>query len=266
MFNTFESFVIPILVPSILVIISGGTLYQIIIGTSFVQLNKAVSRVYDKFILITRVSDNIYVFVLRIFEELGPKNYNNYFPVFLTLFTILLIGNILGLLPFAFSLTGHLVVTVTLAGTTFIAWVILGIIKSKFKFIFQFIPDNCPPIILPLMTVIELLSFLIRPISLSVRLFANILSGHILLSILSGSLYNCFKTENFVLITGFLVILSSFFILEVGIGGLQAYIFCLLSTIYFADCLSVHPIPSVFHVAIVKSKAIFANPRIQEPQ
>jgi F-type H+-transporting ATPase subunit a len=238
--NAFEAFINAVSHP---LYINGVTINLSLIGVLLITLNKTTQKIRNHLFLLGSIAENIYSFVLKIFEDLGPKLYKNLFPIFLSLFTILLVANILGLFPFAFSLTGHLAVTVILAFMTFTGWVILGLKSSKFAFIFLFLPDNCPRAILPLMSVIELLSFFIRPLSLSIRLFANILSGHILLYILASTVFEMYSIEIFILITIVLTLVTAFFGLEIGIGGLQSYIFTLLSIIYLSEAVVKHPAP-----------------------
>jgi F0F1-type ATP synthase membrane subunit a len=126
--NAFEAFINAVSHP---LYINGVTINLSLIGVLLITLNKTTQKIRNHLFLLGSIAENIYSFVLKIFEDLGPKLYKNLFPIFLSLFTILLVANILGLFPFAFSLTGHLAVTVILAFMTFTGWVILGLKSSK---------------------------------------------------------------------------------------------------------------------------------------
>ena len=139
-------------------------------------------------------------------------------------------------MPFAFTITAHISLTLLLALSFFIGWIIQGFLHLNLSFLRIFVPRGIPNWLLPLLVVIEILSFIIRPISLSIRLFANMLAGHILLYILGSA------TISLGLIIGvfpFLFILA-FFVLELGIAFLQAYVFTILLSIYLADSFKSH--------------------------
>jgi len=181
----------------------------------------------------------LYLFVLSIVtEQAGRKGYK-YFPHFFTIFMLVLLYNLIGLLPFSFTVSSHIVVTLTLAFSYFVAWVIVAIKELGTKFLYVFCPKNMPAWLLPLLVVVETLSFCLRPFSLGIRLFANMLAGHILLHILAGSFIYMYKIS-LVLIIPIFVILGAVGILELGISFLQAYIFTILLTIYLKDSLISH--------------------------
>jgi F-type H+-transporting ATPase subunit a len=179
--------------------------------------------------------ENIYVFVLQLFKQ----QINNivalrYFPLVLFVFSFILIANLIGLLPYGFTITGHIVFTFQIAFSLFFGITLINIINNKLEFLNLFVPSGVPKPLIPFLIVIEVVSYLIRPFSLSVRLFANMLAGHTLLNILSAFIFNVFK--KYALIS-FLPLLFIVFIiiLEFCIAIVQAYIFSILTCIYLND-------------------------------
>ena len=118
-------------------------------------------------------------------ENIGPGGMR-YFPLIFTLFIVLFAGNALGLIPYSFTFTSHLVVTAALALMIFLAVCVLGIFRHGLHFFSLFLPPGVPWPMMPLIVPIEILSFMIRPVTLSVRLFANMMAGHILLKVIAG--------------------------------------------------------------------------------
>jgi F-type H+-transporting ATPase subunit a len=162
-----------------------------------------------------------------------------YFPLVFNIFILILIFNINGLLPYSFTITSQIIVTLQLALSMFIGIIIIGFYNKDLKFLLLFVPKNIPKILVPFLTLIEIVSFLIRPFSLSVRLFANMLAGHTLLFIIAS--FNFFIAINYILV----LILPLFFIffiliLEFAIAFVQAYIFVILISIYLNDLYDSH--------------------------
>ncbi len=159
-----------------------------------------------------------------------------YIPFVFTLFLFLLLANLLGMIPYSFTVTSHLAVTLGLSTVVFIGVTVIGFIRHGTHFLSFFLPEGTPIIMAPLMIFIELFAYLARPISLSVRLAANMTAGHIILKVLasmiimSGYLLGVLP---FVLLT----ILSGF---EIFIAVLQAYIFTILTCVYLNDALNLH--------------------------
>jgi len=179
--------------------------------------------------------ENIYVFVLQLFKQ----QVNNivalrYFPIVLFIFSFILISNLIGLLPYGFTITGHIIFTFQIAFSLFFGITLINIINNKLEFLNLFVPSGVPKPLIPFLVIIEIVSYLIRPFSLSVRLFANMLAGHTLLNILSAFIFNVFK--KYALIS-FLPLLFIVFIivLEFCIAIVQAYIFSILTCIYLND-------------------------------
>jgi len=182
----------------------------------------------------------IYEFVLDILRQQAGRSALHYFPVLFLVFIFILFSNLLGLMPFGFTVTGHIIVTWTLALSFNLAWLFLGFGLNGFGFLRLFVPSGISS--KPLLVVIvfiELISYTIRTFSLSVRLFANMMAGHTLLHILSSFAVGFSKSKYFLLaIFPFLLVLAVI-ILEFGIALIQAYVFVVLVCIYLND--SIHP-------------------------
>lgn len=156
-------------------------------------------------------------------------------PFIFTLFLFILICNLLGMVPYSFTVTSHIAVTFGLAIFIFISITLIGFIKHGTHFLSLFLPSGTPIIMAPLMIFIELFAYLARPVSLSIRLAANMTAGHIILKILASMVImsGIFGILPFTLLT----ILSGF---EIFIAVLQAYIFTILSCVYLSDALNLH--------------------------
>lgn len=159
-----------------------------------------------------------------------------YFPAIFTLFMFILFTNLLGMLPYSFTPTSHIIVTFALAAVVFIAITLLAIVKhGPVAFLKSFLPHGTPLWMAPLIYPIELISYLSRPISLSVRLAANMMAGHTLMKVIAGFI--------FVLGVGGiapLALLVAIVGFEIGIAILQAYIFTILTCVYLESALHLH--------------------------
>jgi len=182
----------------------------------------------------------IYNFVLTIVSEQCGKSGIKYFPHFFTIFLTILTFNLVGILPFLFTVTSQIAITMFLGLSYFLAWIIIGVSKLKFKFLYIFFPRNMPIWLLPLLVIVEILSFSLRPLSLSIRLFANMLAGHILLHILAGAALITLFSVPFGIFLPVGIVVAAVFLLEVGICVLQAYIYTVLLAIYLRDSLILH--------------------------
>ncbi len=181
----------------------------------------------------------VYDFIADMIESNAGREGRKYFPFFFTLFTFVLMGNLLGMIPGSFTFTSHIIVTFTMALFVVVSVTIIGIAKHGMHFFSFFVPKGVPAPVLPLLVPIEVLSYLIRPISLSVRLFVNMMAGHIMLKTFAG----------------FIIALAGYFVipaiaplaltvalsgLELAIAFLQAYVFTVLSCIYLQEALHLH--------------------------
>ena len=167
-------------------------------------------------------------------DNVGSEG-QRYLPFIFSLFSFLLFGNLLGMVPGSFNFTSHLIINFALAAFIFLAVTIIGIVRHRGRFVTLFFPDGAPLWTAPILIPIELISYLSRPISLSVRLFANMMAGHILLKVIAG----------FVIALGFagfvpFLLLIGITALEIIVAVLQAYVFTILSCVYLHDALHLH--------------------------
>jgi F-type H+-transporting ATPase subunit a len=183
-----------------------------------------------------------YEFVATTVRSTAGSEGMRFFPFVFTLFMFILTVNMIGLIPYTFTVTSHIIVTAALAITVFLTVLIYGLYRHGFHFFNLFVPKGVPIYILPLIVFIEILSFISRPISHSVRLFANMLAGHITLQvfasfiILMGSAMGLLGWAGGVLPFAMIVVL---FALETLVAFLQAYVFAILTCIYLND--AIHP-------------------------
>lgn len=181
------------------------------------------------------MAELFYEFIANMIRDNAGKAGMTYFPFIFSLFIFTLFGNVLGLIPYGFAFTSHIAVTFFMAAVVFLAVTLIGIWRHGFHFFSLFFPHGAPLATAPILIPIELVSYLSRPISLSVRLFANMTVGHVLLKVLAG----------FVVALGIfgvvpLVVLVAITALELLVALLQAYIFTILCCIYLNDALHLH--------------------------
>jgi F-type H+-transporting ATPase subunit a len=169
--------------------------------------------------------------------EAGMK----FFPFVFTIFMFVLFANVLGLLPYSFTVTSHIIITAALALLVFFTVIVYGFWKNGLRFLKLFVPSGVPGYILPFVVAIEVLSFLSRPISHSVRLFANMLAGHITLKVFGGfvTMIAGFGIAGWFGATLPLVMIVILTALELLVAFLQAYVFAILTCIYLND--AIHP-------------------------
>jgi len=165
-----------------------------------------------------------------------------YFPFIYTLFIFILINNLVGMVPYSFASTSHFVLTFSLSFTIVLGATILGFSKHGLEFFSLLVPAGCPLPLLPLLVLIEFISYLARNISLGLRLAANILSGHMLLNILAGFTYNIMTSGIIFFFLGLvpLAFIIAFSGLELGIAFIQAQVFVVLTSGYIKDGLDLH--------------------------
>lgn len=182
------------------------------------------------------LAEILYEFVAGMLKENVGEEGRKYLPFVFSLFMFVLLGNLMGMIPYGFTYTSHIVVTFGLAFLVFVAVTLIGLMRHGFHFFSLFVPHGAPWWLLPIIVPIEVISYMTRPISLSVRLFANMLAGHTMMKVFAG----------FVIALGFLggwlplamiVALTGF---ELGVAMLQAYVFSLLTCIYLKDAIHLH--------------------------
>ena len=165
-----------------------------------------------------------------------------YFPFIYTLFVFILVNNLVGLVPYSFATTSHFILTFSISFTVVLGATFLGFQRHGLKFFSLFVPSGCPLALLPLLVLIEFVSYLSRNVSLGLRLAANILSGHMLLSILSGFTYNIMTNGFIFFFLGLipLAFIIAFSGLELAIAFIQAQVFVILTCSYIKDGLDLH--------------------------
>jgi|TARA_R100000005_G_C5003373_1_gene211598 F-type H+-transporting ATPase subunit a len=177
-----------------------------------------------------------YEFIANMIKDNVGSEGRKYFPFIFSIFMFVLFCNLLGMIPYSFTVTSHIIVTFALAALVFLVVTIVAIVRHGFKFLGFFIPSGVPAILLVLLVPIEIISYFVRPVSLSVRLFANMLAGHTLMKVFGG----------FVIALGiflgwlplaFIVALTG---LEFLVAFLQAYVFAILSCLYLNDAIHLH--------------------------
>jgi F-type H+-transporting ATPase subunit a len=182
------------------------------------------------------VAESGYEFIAKMVSDNVGEGGKKYFPFIFTLFLFVLGCNALGLIPYSFTPTSHIIVTFAMAAFVFIGVTIIAFWKHGVHFFSFFAPKGVPLWLMPILVPIEIISYLIRPLTLSVRLFANMLAGHIMLKVFAG----------FVIMMGLLfgwlplIFTSAFFALEVLVACLQAYVFAILTCLYLNDALHLH--------------------------
>ena len=176
-----------------------------------------------------------YVFIANLIKDTVGNEGRPYFPFIFTVFMFVLVGNLFGMVPYGFTFTSHIIVTFTMAMVVFLGVTAIALKKHKMRFFTFFMPPGVPMIMAPLLVPIEIISYLSRPMSLSVRLFANMLAGHTLLKVFAGfvvalGLFGVFPLAFVIALTG----------LEIVIAFLQAFVFTILTCLYLNDALHLH--------------------------
>lgn len=183
-----------------------------------------------------------YEFIAGIIRDnTGPEGMK-YFPLIFSIFTFVLMGNFLGMMPFAFTYTSHIIVTLTLAVGVLLTVVIVGISRHGLKFFSLFVPAGVPIFILPVLVPVEIISFLARPFSLGMRLFLNMMAGHMVLKIFAGFCVMMIGLGGFLSFTSVIpfVVKLAIVAFEFFVAILQAYIFSIFSCIYLRDAIYLH--------------------------
>ena len=182
------------------------------------------------------IAELIYNFISKMISNTAGSKAKPYFPFIFSLFMFVLFCNMIGMLPYAFTVTSHIIVTLVMALFIFISVTIIGFIKHGLKYLNIFVPKGVPIVLLPLITIIEIISYLSRPVSLSVRLFANMMAGHTMLKVFGGFVISLGLLGGWLPLS-FSVALTG---LEILVAFLQAYVFAILTCIYLNDALNLH--------------------------
>ena len=177
-----------------------------------------------------------YTFVSKMISDTAGLKAKPYFAFIFSLFMFVLFCNMFGMIPYTFTVTSHIIVTFVLASFIFIGVTIVGFAKHGFGYLKLFVPSGVPAILLPLIVVIEVISYLSRPVSLSVRLFANMMAGHTMMTVFGGFVISLGIVGGWLPLS-FSVALTG---LEILVAFLQAYVFAILTCIYLNDALNLH--------------------------
>lgn len=187
------------------------------------------------------ISESMYEFVANMVRSSAGTEGMKFFPFVFSLFMFVLIANLLGMVPFFFTVTSHIIVTFALAMLVISVVIVYGFWKNGIGFLKLFAPAGVPGYLLPIVVPIEVISFLSRPISLSVRLFANMLAGHITLKVFAGFIVTMSSAGIFGIFGATLPLAMTIGLtaLEFLVAALQAYVFALLTSMYIND--AIHP-------------------------
>lgn len=174
-------------------------------------------------------------------EQIGTSN-EIYLPFIYSLFCFILFANLVGNIPFSFAITSSAIVCLSLSFTIFIGVTILGLYTHNFRFFSFFLPLGTPIYLVPMLVLIETISYLARAVSLGVRLFANICAGHSLVKILSTFIYKMFSSKLLIVILALLpfALFTGIIFLELAVSLIQAFVFCLLTCSYIKDAVDLH--------------------------
>ena len=214
-----------------------GAFIIIFLNVLVINYNKIVSNRWS--ISLESLYATIHSIVIN---QINAKNGQIYFPFIYTLFIFILINNLIGMIPYSFASTSHFILTFALSFTIVLGATFLGLEKHGLEFFSLLVPAGCPLGLLPLLVLIEFISYLARNISLGLRLAANILSGHMLLNILAGFTYNIMTSGFLFFFLGLvpLAFIIAFSGLELGIAFIQAQVFVVLTSSYIKDSLDLH--------------------------
>ncbi len=182
-----------------------------------------------------------YEFIAQTLRESTGSDGMRFFPFVFSLFMFILVANLWGMFPYFFTVTSHIVITGAMAVMVILMVVGFGLWRHKFGFFQLFVPRGVPVVILPFIVVIEILSFLSRPLSLSIRLFANMLAGHITLKVFAGFVTALASLGAIGVLGAILPLFATVALtaLEFLVAALQAYVFAILTSLYLNDAL--HP-------------------------
>ena len=189
------------------------------------------------------ISEMLYNFISKMISDTAGKKAKPYFSFIFSLFIFVLFCNMVGMLPYSFTVTSHIIVTLAFAMFIFIGVTILGFVIHGFKYLKIFVPSGVPIVLLPIIMIIEIISYLSRPVSLSVRLFANMMAGHTMLKVFGFFVAGMFFSGNLLIAplgVAPLLFITAFTGLEILVAFLQAYVFAILTCIYLNDAIHMH--------------------------
>ena len=207
--------------------------------TAFIMISGSATRAHVPGRL-QSLAETAYEFIANMVRQAAGESGMKFFPLVFCLFMFIFVLNFLGLIPYTFTVTSHLIITVTLALIVFFTVIVTGFIKNGLGLLKLFVPSGVPWWIMPFVVPIEIISFLARPVSHSIRLFANMLAGHITLAVFGGFVVMLLGAGAWAVLAplpfAFTVALMA---LEMLVAFLQAYVFAMLTCMYLNDAL--HP-------------------------
>ena len=216
---------------------TNASLFMIISALAIISVFFAGTRrkavIPTKIQLLTELS---YTLVSKMISDTAGSKAKPYFPFIFSLFMFVLFCNMLGMLPYSFTVTSHIIVTFALAAIIFIGVTIIGFVNHGVGYLKLFIPSGVPVVLLPIIVIIEIISYLARPVSLSVRLFANMMAGHTMLKVFGGFVISLGIIGGWLPLSFTVALIG----LEVLIAFLQAYVFAILTCIYLNDALNLN--------------------------
>ena len=216
---------------------TNASLFMIISALAIISIFFVGTRrkaiIPTKIQLLTELS---YTLISKMISDTAGSKAKPYFPFVFSLFMFVLFCNMLGMLPYSFTVTSHIIVTFALAAVIFVGVTIIGFVNHGVGYLKLFIPSGVPVFLLPLIVIIEIISYLSRPVSLSVRLFANMMAGHTMLKVFGGFVISLGIIGGWLPLS-FTVALTG---LEILIAFLQAYVFAILTCIYLNDALNLN--------------------------
>jgi len=212
---------------------------SLFIGLSFLitfQGGKLIPNAWQSIV------EMLYEFLVNLIQSQVGKKGKPYFPIIFAVFSFILFNNLIGMIPYSFTSTSHFIVTFTLSFAMFIGITIIGFEEHGIHYFSYLLPPGAPLILAPFLVVLELISYCFRPISLGVRLFANMMAGHTLVKILSGFSWSMMKQGIILSIVAFIPfgVVFALTFLEIAVAGLQAYVFTILVCIYMNDAICLH--------------------------
>jgi ATP synthase subunit 6 len=226
-------------------ITNGVIILSIGLGSFIFVAYSILSKTQNFYIVPGRIQtifEGIYIVIYGLLNDnVGPVG-KSFFPYVFCLFSFILISNIIGLVPYSFTVTSHLIVTFALALMTFIGINIICVREHGINIFSLFLPPGSSMFLALLLVPIEVVSYIFRPISLSVRLFANMMAGHTLLKVIAGFAWTMLLAGGGLLIAHVipLAILVVLMLLELGVAAIQAYVFTILTCLYLNDAIHLH--------------------------
>ncbi len=186
------------------------------------------------------LAELVYEFIANMVRDNAGHDARRFTPLVFSLFMFILLGNLLGMIPYTFTFTSHIIVTFALALTVFILVTVLGFALHGLHFFSLFVPQGVPKVLLPLMVLIEVISYLTRPISLSVRLFANMMAGHTMMAVFAGFAVSLGVGLGWLTSLAPLLLVIALTGFEILVAVLQAYVFAILTCLYLRDAIELH--------------------------